>query len=606
MLVAIALNRIILHLQSYKLNQLKALKHLNKYLYKYKWRLLLGLIITIGARVFAIFTPQLIRNSTTVIERYLNNEITDLEVVKNELMLNIALIIGAALASAIFTFLMRQTFIVVSRFIEYDLKNEVFEQYQNLSLNFYKRNRTGDLMNRISEDVSKVRMYVGPALMYGVQTLTLFVVVISYMVSAAPMLTLYTLIPLPILSVAIYRLSVAINKRSTIVQQFLSRLNTFTQESFSGIAVIKSYGIQPKFKSDFKGLAEESNLKNVDLARVQAIFFPLMVLLIGFSNLIVIYVGGQQYIDGKIESVGVIIEFILYVNMLTWPVASVGWITSMIQQAEASQVRINEFLSEKPSVKNTSDRSQKIKGKIEFKNVSFTYEDTNITALKNISFVLEPGNSLVILGKTGSGKSTILELIGRLYDVTEGEILIDDQPIESFNLFELRKQIGYVPQDAFLFSESIRENIKFGKHDATEDDIIKAAKYAAVHNNIKNFSKSYDTVLGERGITLSGGQKQRVSIARAIIKNPNIVLFDDCLSAVDTETEEEIFNNLNEISSKKTAVIVSHRASSARTANKVLVLDDGKIIQEGTHNQLVKTKGYYKSLYEKQLTKKET
>ncbi|QSS96525.1 ABC transporter ATP-binding protein [Psychroflexus sp. ALD_RP9] len=585
---------------------MKALKHLNKYLYKYKWRLLLGLIITIGARVFAIFTPQLIRNSTTAIERYLNNEITDLEVVKNELMLNIALIIGAALASAIFTFLMRQTFIVVSRFIEYDLKNEVFEQYQNLSLNFYKKNRTGDLMNRISEDVSKVRMYVGPALMYGVQTLTLFVVVISYMVSAAPMLTLYTLIPLPILSVAIYRLSVAINKRSTIVQQFLSRLNTFTQESFSGIAVIKSYGIQPKFKSDFSDLAEESNIKNVDLARVQAIFFPLMVLLIGFSNLIVIYVGGQQYINGQIESVGVIIEFILYVNMLTWPVASVGWITSMIQQAEASQVRINEFLSEKPSVKNTSERSLKIKGKIEFKNVSFTYEDTNIEALKNVSFVLEPGNSLVILGKTGSGKSTILELIGRLYDVTEGEILIDDQPIESFNLFELRKQIGYVPQDAFLFSESIRENIKFGKHDATEEDVIKAAKYAAVHDNIKNFSKSYDTVLGERGITLSGGQKQRVSIARAIIKNPEIVLFDDCLSAVDTETEEEIFNNLSQISSKKTAVIVSHRASSARTANKVLVLDDGKIIQEGTHNQLVKSKGYYKSLYEKQLTKKET
>ncbi len=585
---------------------MKALAYLNKYLYTYKWQLLLGLVITIAARVFAIFTPQLIRNSTTVIEKYIKGDITDVGIVKQELMVNIGLIIGAAFASAIFTFLMRQTFIVVSRYIEYDLKNEVYQQYQNLSLNFYKKNRTGDLMNRISEDVSKVRMYVGPALMYGVQTVTLFVVVISYMISAAPMLTLYTLIPLPILSVAIYQLSVAINKRSTIVQQFLSELNTFTQESFSGIAVIKSYGIQHKFKSDFSELAEEGNQKNVDLARVQAIFFPLMILLIGFSNLIVIYIGGQQYINGEIESVGVIIEFILYVNMLTWPVASVGWITSMIQRAEASQKRINEFLDEDPAIKNFSNKTQSITGKIEFKNVSFTYEDTHITALKNVSFEIEAGQSLVILGKTGAGKSTILELIGRLYDTTEGEVLIDGQPIQDFNLFELRQQMGYVPQDAFLFSDTIRENIKFGKHDATEEEVIEAAKYAAVHDNIVTFSKAYDTVLGERGITLSGGQKQRVSIARAIIKNPNIVLFDDCLSAVDTETEEEIFSNLNELSTKKTAVIVSHRASSARTADKIIVLDDGEILQEGNHEQLIQQDGYYKSLYEKQLTQKDS
>ncbi|MDN6309304.1 MAG: ABC transporter ATP-binding protein [Flavobacteriaceae bacterium] len=585
---------------------MKALKYLNKYLYKYRWRLLLGLIITIGARVFALFTPQLIRNSTTAIEKYLNGEVTDLSVVKSELLLNILLIIGAALASGILTFLMRQTFIVVSRFIEYDLKNEVFTQYQDLSLDFYKKNRTGDLMSRISEDVSKVRMYVGPALMYGVQTVTLFVVVISYMISAAPMLTLYTLIPLPILSIAIYRLSVAINKRSTVVQKILSELNTFAQESFSGIAVIKSYGIQGKFNSDFNDLANESKTKNVDLAKVQAIFFPLMVLLIGFSNLIVIYIGGQQYINGEIESVGVIVEFLLYVNMLTWPVASVGWITSMVQRAEASQKRINEFLEQESSIKNHSDQKENIQGNIEFKNVKFVYDDTNITALNKLSFTIKKGETLAILGNTGSGKSTILELIGRLYDVTEGEVLIDGKPIESLNLSELRQQIGYVPQDAFLFSESILENIKFGKSDATEEEIIAAAKYAAVHDNIMHFSKGYDTVLGERGLTLSGGQKQRVSIARAIIKDPKIVLFDDCLSAVDTETEEEIFNNLNEISEEKTAIIVSHRASSARNADKIIVIDNGKIIQEGTHNQLIEAEGYYKELYEKQLEEKDS
>ncbi|MGO2101956.1 MAG: ABC transporter ATP-binding protein [Psychroflexus halocasei] len=585
---------------------MKSLRYLNKYFLKYKWRLLLGLIITIGARVFALFTPQLIRNSTNAIEKYVNGEIVDIEIVKSELLYNIGLIIAAVFASAVLTFLMRQTFIVVSRFIEYDLKNEVFTQYQSLSLDFYKKNRTGDLMNRISEDVSKVRMYVGPALMYGVQTVTLFVVVISYMISAAPILTLYTLIPLPILSIAIYRLSVAINKRSAVVQQFLSELNTFTQESFSGIAVIKSYGIQDKFNSDFDNLANESKEKNVDLAKVQAIFFPLMVLLIGFSNLIVIYIGGKQYINGEIESVGVIVEFLLYVNMLTWPVASVGWITSMVQRAEASQKRINEFLEQKPSIKNHSEKEESIKGNIEFKNVTFVYDDTNITALDKFSFKLNKGETLAILGNTGSGKSTILELIGRLYDVSEGEILIDGKPIESLNLSELRQQIGYVPQDAFLFSESIRENIKFGKSDASEGEIIAAAKYAAVHENIMGFSKGYDTVLGERGLTLSGGQKQRVSIARAIIKDPNIVLFDDCLSAVDTETEEKIFNNLKEISEEKTAIIVSHRASSARNVDKIIVIDNGQIIQEGNHQELMSVDGYYKELYEKQLEEKDS
>lgn len=585
---------------------MKALKSLNKYLYKYRGRLMLGFIITIAARVFAVFTPQLIRKSTNAIEDYINGDITSIEVVKDKLMLNIALIIGAALASAIFTFLMRQTFIVVSRYIEYDLKNEVYTQYQNLSLDFYKRNRTGDLMNRISEDVSKVRMYVGPALMYGVQTLTLFVVVIYFMVKAAPTLTLYTLVPFPILSFAIYKLSVAINKRSAEIQQFLSHLSTYTQESFSGIAVIKSYGILNRFNSDFVKLSDESKEKNVNLARVEAFFFPLMILLIGFSNLFVIYFGGMQYIDGEIESVGVIIEFLLYVNMLTWPVASVGWITSMVQRAEASQERINEFLSEVPNVKNNSpDSSESILGEIEFKNVSFTYDDTNIVALKNVSFKVKKGETLAIMGKTGSGKSTILELIGRLYDVDEGEILIDGKPIESYNLDGLRQQLGYVPQDAFLFSSSIRDNIKFGKADATEEDIINAAKNAAVHTNIIEFNKGYDTILGERGITLSGGQKQRVSIARAIIKDPQIVLFDDCLSAVDTETEEEIFSKLNKISNNKTSVVVSHRASSAKNADHIIILDEGEILEEGTHTELITKNGYYKDLYNKQLSEKE-
>ncbi len=583
---------------------MKELAYINKYFLKYKWLLILGFVITVGARIFMLFTPRYVGESTNVIERYVNGEITDKSLVKSELLTYILIILGAAAASALLTFFMRQTFIVVSRRIEYDMKNEIYDQYQKLSLNFYKRNRTGDLMNRISDDVSKVRMYTGPALMYGVMTITLFIVAISFMLSKAPVLTLYALLPLPVLSIAIYKLSVAINQRSTLVQQVLSKLNTYTQESFSGIAVIKSYGMENLVNTDFKDLAIQSKEKNIDLVKVQAFFFPLMALLIGVSNILVIYIGGKQYISGEIENLGTIIEFLLYVNLLTWPVASVGWITSMIQQAAASQKRINDFLNEVPSIQNKGNEVRKVAGKIEFKNVSFTYEDTNIEALKDISFSLEAGKTLAIIGKTGSGKSTILELVGRLYDVSEGEILIDDIPIEKYELNAYRKQLGYVPQDAFLFSESIRENIRFGKVDATEEEVIEAAKNAAVHQNIMNFHKQYDTVLGERGITLSGGQKQRVSIARAIIKNPDIVLFDDCLSAVDTKTEEEIFNKLQEVSKQKTALVVSHRVSSAKTADKIIVLEEGKILQEGTHDELFQQEGYYRDLCLKQLTDK--
>ena len=584
---------------------MRALRHLNKYFLKYKYRLIIGLIITIIARIFSIAVPKFVGDSVDIVEQYINGEISTISEVKSGLLMNILLILGSVLIAAFFTFLMRQTFIVVSRFIEYDLKNEVFQQYERLSLNFYKKNRTGDLMNRISEDVSKVRMYVGPAIMYSVNTITLFVVVIGYMISIAPMLTLYTVLPLPILSVSIYKLSVAIHKRSTLVQEFLSKLTTFTQESFSGITVIKAYGIENQTQESFSTLSNESKDKNLDLAKVQALFFPLMILLIGISNVIVIYIGGKQFLDGKIEDLGVIVEFIIFVNMLTWPVATVGWVSSIIQQAEASQVRINEFLSQEPEIKNNTQKPTPITGNISFKNVSFTYDDTNIQALKDISFDINSGETIGIIGKTGSGKSTILDLIGRLYDVTKGEITIDSIPIEHLNLNNLRTAIGYVPQDAFLFSDSIRNNIRFGKEEASEEEVIEAAKNAVVHKNIIGFTKGYSTVLGERGITLSGGQKQRVSIARAIIKDPKILLFDDCLSAVDTETEEEILNNLNKISKDKTTFIVSHRVSAAKNADKIIVLDNGEIIQQGTNNQLINTEGYYKELYLKQLSEKE-
>jgi ATP-binding cassette subfamily B protein len=584
---------------------MKELKHLNKYFYKYKWQLILGFVITIVARIFALYPVQFIGDSTNVIQRYVEGEITDPAALRQELFYNILLIIGATLISAFLTFLMRQTFIVVSRHMEYDLKNEVYQQYQNLSLNFYKKNRTGDLMNRISEDVSKVRMYLGPAIMYSVTTLTLFVVVIWYMVNTAPMLTLYTLAPLPILSFAIYKLSVAIHKRSTVVQQYLSKLNTFTQESFSGISVIKSYGLEPLTNNNFVELSNGSKQKNLDLVKVQAFFFPMMVLLIGVSNTLVIFIGGRQVISGEIENIGIIVEFLLYVNMLTWPVATVGWVTSIIQQAEASQARINEFLKQEPQIKNLQKNIEPIFGDIAFKKVSFTYEDTNITALRNLSFTVKRGETLAIIGKTGSGKSTILELIGRLYDVSDGEIQIDGKNIRDINLYNLRDSIGYVPQDAFLFSDSIRNNIKFGKNNATEEEVIEAAKNASVHKNIMGFSKGYDTVLGERGISLSGGQKQRVSIARAIIHDPKILLFDDCLSAVDTETEEKILHNLFKISKDKTTIIVSHRISSAKNADKIIILEDGAIVQQGSHHELIQQDGYYKKLYAKQLSEKE-
>ncbi|WP_242091577.1 ABC transporter ATP-binding protein [Aestuariivivens sediminicola] len=580
---------------------MKALQHLNKYFYKYKTYLIIGVIITIVARIFLLYTPRYVKKIFIVVEQGLNQSISN-DVFRAELIEAILYIVVSALIGAILTFFMRQTIINVSRYIEFDLKNEVYRQYQKLSLNFYKKNRTGDLMNRISEDVGRVRMYVGPALMYSINTITLFVIVIIYMVNASPKLTLYTVIPLPILSVIIYKLSREIHKRSTIVQEYLSNLSTYTQESFSGISVIKAYGIEPLTSKNFNTLAMESKEKQISLTRVQAWFFPMMILLIGTSNLLVIYIGGMQYMNGEIESLGTIAEFIIYVNMLTWPVATVGWVTSIVQQAEASQKRINEFLKIEPEITNTVDYATEIDGDIVFKDVSFTYDDTNIQALHNINLTIKKGETVAILGKTGSGKSTILDLICRLYDIDSGTLTINDVPISQLNLNNLRNDIGYVPQDAFLFSDSIKNNIKFGKEDASDDDVIQAAKLAHVHKNIVTFKNGYNTVLGERGITLSGGQKQRVSIARAIIKAPNILLFDDCLSAVDTETEEKILKNLNRISNNKTTVIVSHRVSSAKNADKIVVLENGHIVQEGTHEELINIEGYYKHLYLKQLS----
>ncbi|MUU79806.1 ABC transporter ATP-binding protein [Winogradskyella endarachnes] len=583
---------------------MKALKHLNKYFFKYKYSIIIGIIITVISKIFALFTPRLIGASINVVSDYVNGNIAK-PVFKSELTTNVLYIVGAAIIAGLFTFLMRQTIINVSRYIEFDLKNEIYKHYQVLSLSFYKANRTGDLMNRISEDVGKVRMYVGPAIMYTINTITLFAVAVIYMVDRSPTLTLYTLIPLPILSFAIYKLSRLINKRSTIVQQSLSTLSTYSQETFSGISVIKSYGIETRTNVEFEHLSAENRHKQINLTKVQALFFPMMILLIGVSNLIVIYVGGMQYMNGQIDNIGTIAEFIIYVNMLTWPVATVGWVTSLVQQAEASQERINEFLNTEPEIKNNVDKLTPIRGDIEFKNVSFVYPDTNIEALKDVSFSLKSGETLAILGNTGSGKSTILDLIGRLYDINNGSLFIDNTKIKNLNLTSLRESIGYVPQDAFLFSDTIKNNIKFGKEDATDDDVIEAAKNAKVHKNIIGFNKGYDTILGERGLTLSGGQKQRVSIARAIIKKPEILLFDDCLSAVDTETEEKILKNLMKLTKDKTTIIVSHRISSAKNADKIIVMDDGKIIESGNHASLINTDGYYKKLYTKQLSEKE-
>tara|TARA_B110000037_G_scaffold85423_1_gene101300 strand:+ start:644 stop:2386 length:1743 start_codon:yes stop_codon:yes gene_type:complete len=575
------------------------LKHLNKYLLKYKFKIIIGIFITIIARIFALVAPNLIGDSITLIENYLFSSDIELVIVKKKLLSNILMIVVSAIIAGIFTFIMRQMLINVSRYIEFDLKNEIYKKYQTLSFDFYKNNRTGDLMNRISEDVSKVRMYIGPAIMYTINTFALFTIVISYMISVAPKLTMYTLIPLPILSFIIYKISIIINLKSKTVQEYLSKLTTYTQESFSGVKIIKTYTVENNINKELNKLANTSREKNMSLVKIQAWFFPLMILLIGISNILVVFIGGRQYMNNEIE-LGVLAEFIIYVNMLTWPVATVGWVTSIIQQAEASQKRINEFLKTKSSIVDCSKNNIKIEGKIEFKNIEFTYPETQINACKNISFSVKKGNSLAIMGDIGSGKTTLLELLCRIYDPINGEILIDNTNIKNINIKELKNSIGYVPQSTFLFSESIEKNIKFGKNNASLNEVEIAAKNACLSSDINMFKDGFKTLLGERGVNLSGGQKQRLAIARAIIKRPKILILDDSLSAVDTETEEKILSNINNISKNITLIIATHRISSAKNCDKILIINNGKVLEYGSHHELIKKNGYYSKTLLKQ------
>ena len=576
---------------------MKELKYLNKYLIKYRKRLLLGFFIVIIARILLLFTPGLIRNSVNIVELYLNGTNVSVSDVQFELVKNIFLILAASISAGIFTFLTRQTIINVSRFVEFDLKNEIFVQYQNLSMNFYKKNRTGDLMNRISEDVSKVRMYVGPAIMYSINTFTLIAITLFYMFRQSPELTLYTVCPLPILSFAIFKISRKINQKSKIVQESISKLSSFSQEIFSAIKIIKSYAIQETTKKKFNDISKLNKDNQIDLVRIQAMFFPLMIFLIGISNLFVIYIGGSKYLDGSIQQLGIIAEFIIYVNMLTWPVASLGWISSVVQQAEASQKRINEFLKQKNDILQQDKISKNISGKIEVKNLSFEYDDSGIKALKKINFYLEAGNSLGIIGSTGSGKTSLINILLRTLDFDNGEILIDDLSIKKFDIQKLRAQIGIVNQDSFLFSDSISNNIRFGAKEADMTNIVRVSKICSIHNEIINFNDKYNTLLGERGVNLSGGQKQRLCMARALIKNPKILILDDCLSALDNKTENEILKKIKKTYKSSSKIIVSHRVSSIQDCDKIIVMDDGEIIQTGKHNDLINTNGYYKNLF---------
>jgi ATP-binding cassette subfamily B multidrug efflux pump len=588
----------------------KSLWRLNKYLYKYKGYLLLGIVFTFISNIFVIIPAQLVRIAIDyVVESFSFYQFFNEGALSQEargVFLNFIFIFGVlillmALLRGFFLFLIRQTIIAMSRFIEFDLKNDIFKHYQELPLSFYRGNSTGDLMARISEDVSRVRMYLGPAIMYGINLIILFPMVIGYMLTVNVPLTLYSLLPLPVLSLSIYFVNTMINERSEKIQRSLSGLSTFVQEAFSGIRVLKAFVREEDSAEDFRKASEEYKDKSIRLTLVQSLFYPLILALIGISTIITVYVGGIQVIEGAI-GYGVIAEFILYVNILTWPVTSLGWITSIVQRAAASQTRINEFLDQKTDILSTENLTERIRGKITLKDVSFIYPDSGTKALAHIDFEVKAGQSLAIIGTTGSGKSTIANLLMRMYDVSSGQILIDDTDIKAYDIKYLRRQIGYVPQDIFLFSDSITNNIGFGLDEIKEEKIMQAAKDAEVYDNIVNFPHGFETRLGERGITLSGGQKQRVSIARAIAKDPAILLLDDCLSAVDTKTENAILNALKKIMVDRTSIIISHRVSSAKLADIIVVLDDGKLVEKGTHENLLESKGIYAELYEKQTT----
>ncbi|MBL4585642.1 MAG: ABC transporter ATP-binding protein [Flavobacteriales bacterium] len=590
---------------------MKNLLHLNKFFWRHRTRFFLGIVFVTVSNLYAIVPPIVVRitfdflRDVKPIFRQLGgtpHHDMMLEILIGAFLFFGFVIVLAAVLKGVFMFLMRQTIVVMSRFIEYDLKNEIYDHYQQLSLAFLKRNNTGDLMARITEDVTKVRMYLGPAILYAINLTVLFSLVIYNMISVSPTLTAYVLIPLPILSITIYQVSRMINIRSEKVQRQLSNMSTFVQEGFSGIRVLKAYAKEDAWGKAFGKEAEQYKKTSLELVRINALFFPTMVILIGLSTVLTVYVGGMEAMAGNITT-GNIAEFIIYINMLTWPVAAIGWITSIVQRAAASQKRINEFLQTEPEIVNTNLRPTEIKGNIAFKDVAFVYPDSGIKALDGISFEVKKGESLAILGRTGSGKSTIASLIMRTYDITAGNLLMDGKELRDLNLNSLRSNIGYVPQDVFLFSDTIGKNIAFGMpaDSTTEQQIFKAARQADIYDNIIGFPEGFSTRVGERGITLSGGQKQRISIARAIIRNPQLLIFDDCLSAVDTETEEKILSHLKDLMEGKTSIIISHRVSSVKHADQIIVLEHGKIIEHGTHSELLAKKGAYDSLYQKQL-----
>lgn len=592
---------------------MKALRYLNKYFVKYKWYLILGTLFIIISNIFQIVPAQLVRESIDLVVDNItihqlfngfNLESDFFDVFAFAILIYAVLILVMALLRGVFLYLVRQTIIVMSRHIEFDLKNEIFEHYQALPLSFYRRNNTGDLMNRISEDVSRVRMYIGPAIMYGLQLLTLFLMLIPIMFGINAELTWYAISPLPLLSLSIFLVNNTIERRSEEIQRSQSKLSTFVQEAFSGIRVLKSFNREHDSISNFSQESDRYKRQSMKLTKVQSLFHPLITALIGLSTILTVYAGSTLVIEGTL-TFGNIAEFIIYVNMLTWPVTSLGYTSSLVQRAEASQKRINEFLSTKTDIFSEENLEKELAGKVEFRNVSFVYPDTGIKALKNISFTVNPGESLAIVGTTGSGKSTISNLISRLFDVQEGGILIDDVPIRSYNLSKLRSQIGYVPQDVFLFSDTIFNNISFGIKDPNKERVLQAAKDADVYENILAFPQAFETRVGERGITLSGGQKQRVSIARAIVRDPKILMLDDALSAVDTKTENNILNSMRRVMKNRTTIIISHRVSSAKLANRIIVLVDGEIAEAGTHHQLIEKDGLYRELYEKQVQMEE-
>lgn len=587
------------------LHFVKELLYLKKYFIKYKTRLLIGSVFVILSNVFKVWSPQFLGDAVDLISTNLElftgadeNVVAKTAISKTVLQF-VVIYFVIAIISGFFTFLMRQSIIVMSRLIENDLRNEIYSHYQVLDQTFYKKNNTGDLMNRATEDVSKVRMFLGPAVMYTINVVMLFSFIIYSMLKINVSLTFWVLLPMPILILSIYKVQSLINVRSKKIQEKLSDLTTQAQEFYSGIRVLKSF-VQEKYaKEVYKINSEEYKTESLKLARIEALFFPLMVLLIGLSTVLVIFIGGIKMNEGLITP-GDILKFVFFVNMLTWPISSVGWVATLIQTAAASQKRINDFLKTESKIKSKTSKDFNFDGSITLKNVNFTYEDTGVVALKNISLEIKKGERWAIMGKTGSGKTTLGELICRLYDVTSGEILVSNKNIEDVNFSNLRSQIGYVPQDVFLFSDTIEKNIKFSNVDLLKEEVVNIAKEVAIHNEIIKFPLKYDTIVGERGVTLSGGQKQRIAMARAMIKNPNLFIFDDSFSALDTRTEKKIFANIEPSLKDKTVIIITHRIPIHFQFDKILVLDEGEIIEMGTHDELVNLEKYYYNIYKKQ------